>query len=385
MMDSAGRDAYDSGMAGRKDGEMEMRKKEERIGVVHPIAKEYHSYQRKKWLLLMAMAMGVLGISYVSLRSGIAEMDWTAMLQAFQGKGSETLQVVVWNIRLPRITAAVFAGAGLGMAGCIMQNNLRNPLASPSTLGITSASAFGANFAIIVLGGGSMQSAQADAVFIASPYVVALSAFLASLAALFLVMSLSKLRSFAPNVIILAGVAISALFGAATAFLQYFADSHHVAAAVFWTFGNLGRASWSELSLMGALFLGAFAYFLWRSWDYNAMISGDEHAVSLGVDTQKIRMGGMFFSSLLVSTAVSFLGIIGFVGLIAPQITRRIIGNDHRFLIPASALMGSLILLVSDTAARSLFSPVVLPVGVITSFLGAPVFLFILLRDYRRE
>ena len=136
---------------------------------------------------------------------------------------------------------------------------------------------------------------------------------------------------------------------------------------------------------MGALFLGAFAYFLWRSWDYNAMISGDEHAVSLGVDTQKIRMGGMFFSSLLVSTAVSFLGIIGFVGLIAPQITRRIIGNDHRFLIPASALMGSLILLVSDTAARSLFSPVVLPVGVITSFLGAPVFLFILLKDYRRE
>lgn len=349
------------------------------------ITMQYKSYQRQKWLLLLAMLMGVMAAAYISLRSGIAEMDLAAMLQTLQGKGSETLQVVVWNIRLPRITAAVFAGAALGTAGCIMQNNLRNPLASPSTLGITSASAFGANFAIIVLGSGSMQSAQADAVFIASPYVVALSAFIASAAALFFVMALSKIRAFDPNVIILAGVAISALFSAATAFLQYFADSHHVAAAVFWTFGNLGRASWPELTLLGALFLVAFFYFLLRSWDYNAMISGDDNAASLGVDTQKIRMGGMFFSSLLVSTAVSFLGIIGFVGLIAPQITRRLIGNDHRFLIPAAALMGALVLLVSDTAARALFSPVVLPIGVITSFLGAPVFLYILLKDYRQE
>ena len=362
-----------------------MKRESEGKKEVKNITMQYRGYQRQKWLLLAAVLTAVAVTAYISLRSGIAEMNLAALLKALQGEGEETLQIVVWNLRLPRITAAVLAGAALGTAGCIMQNNLRNPLASPSTLGITSASAFGANFAIIVLGSGSMQSAQSDAVFIASPYLVALSAFIASVAALFFVMVLSKLRSFDPNVIILAGVAVSALFSAATAFVQYFADSQHVAAAVFWTFGNLGRASWPELSLLGILFLAAFSYFLFRSWDYNAMISGDDNAASLGVDTQKIRIGGMLFSSLLVSTAVSFLGIIGFVGLIAPQITRRLIGNDHRFLIPAAALMGALILLVSDTAARALFSPVVLPIGVITSFLGAPVFLYILLKDYRQE
>ena len=362
-----------------------MKRESEGKKEVKNITMQYRGYQRQKWLLLAAVLTAVAVTAYISLRSGIAEMNLAALLKALQGEGEETLQIVVWNLRLPRITAAVLAGAALGTAGCIMQNNLRNPLASPSTLGITSASAFGANFAIIVLGSGSMQSAQSDAVFIASPYLVALSDFIASVADLFFVMVLSKLRSFDPNVIILAGVAVSALFSAATAFVQYFADSQHVAAAVFWTFGNLGRASWPELSLLGILFLAAFSYFLFRSWDYNAMISGDDNAASLGVDTQKIRIGGMLFSSLLVSTAVSFVGIIGFVGLIAPQITRRLIGNDHRFLIPAAALMGALILLVSDTAARALFSPVVLPIGVITSFLGAPVFLYILIKDYRQE
>ncbi len=359
--------------------------RKERKEKIYNITAEYRLYQRRKWLVLAAMLMAILAVMYVSLRSGIAEMNLPALLQTLQGKGSETLQIVVWNIRLPRISAAVIAGAALGIAGCIMQNNLKNPLASPSTLGVTSAAAFGANFAIIVLGGGSLQSAQSDAVFIAAPYLVAICAFISSLAAVLLVMTLSRLRAFSPNVIILAGVAMSALFGAATTFLQYFADSHHVAAAVFWTFGNLGRASWPELILLAALFAIAFLYFMARSWDYNAMINGDDSAESLGVNTQRVRMGGMLFASVLVSTAVSFLGIISFVGLIAPQITRRMVGNDHRFLIPASALMGSLILLVSDTAARTWLSPVILPVGVITSFLGAPIFLYILIRDYRQD
>jgi iron complex transport system permease protein len=134
---------------------------------------------------------------------------------------------------------------------------------------------------------------------------------------------------------------------------------------------------------MSMALVAASAYFMFRSWDYNAMINGDDCAKSLGVNTRNVRLGGMFFSSLLVAIAVSFMGIISFIGLISPQIMRRIIGNDHRFLIPGSALFGSLILLVSDTVARTIISPVILPVGVITSFMGAPLFIYILMRDYK--
>lgn len=218
---------------------------------------------------------------------------------------------------------------------------------------------------------------------IVHPYVVTLNAFIFSMIAVFIIMALAKLRMFTPNVIILVGVAISSLFSAGTTFLQYFANEAKLATAVFWTFGNLGRVSWKELGIMSMALVAASAYFMFRSWDYNAMINGDDCAKSLGVNTRNVRLGGMFFSSLLVAIAVSFMGIISFIGLISPQIMRRIIGNDHRFLIPGSALFGSLILLVSDTVARTIISPVILPVGVITSFMGAPLFIYILMRDYK--
>lgn len=349
------------------------------------LTRDYFQYQRKKTGIILILAVLVLASMYLALRSGVAEMTLYNLWETLLGRGSDTLKIVVWTIRLPRITAAVVAGAGLGVSGCIMQNNLKNPLASPSTLGVTSAAAFGANVAIIVLGGGSLQSSQSDSVFIMAPYMVTFCAFVSSMTAIAVILALSKLKAFHPNVMILAGVAISSLFGAGTTFLQYFAESHHVAAAVFWTFGNLGRATWNELSILASLLLISFFYFMLRSWDYNAMIGGEDSAQSLGVNTQRIRLGSMFFASVLISASVSFLGIISFIGLIAPQITRRLVGNDHRFLIPSSALMGALLLLVSDTAARTMLSPIILPVGVITSFLGAPIFLYILIKDYQTK
>jgi len=266
-----------------------------------------------------------------------------------------------------------------------MQNNLRNPLASPSTLGIASAAAFGANMAIIVFGAGSIQSTSSDAVIISNPYMVTVSAFAWSMVATLIILMLAKLRSFSPEAMILAGVALSSLFSAGTILVQYFAQDVQVAAVVFWTFGDLGRASWREVMIMAILIGLAMAYFLSRRWDYNALDSGEETAKGLGVNVERVRLGGMFISSLLTAAAVSFLGIIGFIGLVGPQIMRRIIGGDHRFLIPASALMGSLLLLFSDTMARTIISPVVLPVGAITSFMGAPLFLYLLARGYHRR
>ena len=184
---------------------------------------------------------------------------------------------------------------------------------------------------------------------------------------------------------VLAGVALGSLFTAGTMFLQYFADDVQLAAMVFWTFGDVARAGWNELGVMTTVTGVAALFFMFNAWNYNAVDAGDETALSLGVQVRRVRFLGMLLASLITAVAVAFMGIIGFIGLIAPQMMRRILGVDHRFLIPASAVAGAALLLFADTMARTLISPVVLPVGAITSFFGAPLFLFILAKGYSRR
>ena len=345
------------------------------------LSARYKKFSAKIVLFNMLLLAGIFVMVIVSVNAGSAHLSVPEILKALVHRGAEEAQVIIWKIRLPRILAAIIAGAGLSAAGCIMQNNLRNPLASPSTLGITSAAAFGANVAIIVLGAGSIQSSTADTVYITNPYIVTLSAFICAIGAAIIVIALAKIKGFRADVIVLAGVSVSSLFGAGITFLQFFSHDQKIASAVFWTFGNLARIAWKEMWLLGTVTAVSLVYFMLKSWDYNAFNVGEDSAAGLGVNVKAVRFGGMLFSSVVTATAVSFLGIISFVGLIGPQITRMLIGNDHRYLIPGSALMGALILLCADTVARTIIAPVILPVGVITSFLGAPLFLYILLRE----
>lgn len=345
----------------------------------------YKRYIRKKFLIAAILSIAIIALTIVAINAGSTDLGIYEVLMSILGRGTSASSVVIWRIRLPRIIGAIVAGAGLAVAGCVMQNNLRNPLASPSTLGISNAAAFGANIAIVLLGAGSTRSSAADAVIINNPYMVTIAAFLSSVVAMMVILALAKSKGFSPESIVLAGVALSSLFTAGTTLIQYFADDVQVAAAVFWTFGDLGRVSWKEVIIMTIIIILALIYFMFRRWDYNALDSGEESAQSLGVNVEKVRFGGMLVSSVVTAVTVSFLGIIGFIGLIAPQIVRRVIGGDHRFLIPISALMGSLILLIADTIARTLIAPVILPVGAITSFLGAPLFLYLLLKGEKRR
>ncbi|MDD3653756.1 MAG: iron ABC transporter permease [Desulfotomaculaceae bacterium] len=345
----------------------------------------YQHYTGKKKVIILLMSLLTAILAVLAINSGGMDLNPFQVVMAILGQGNPVSDVVIWNIRLPRVMAGVIAGAGLSVAGCVMQNNLRNPLASPSTLGISNAAAFGANMAIIVFGAGSIQSASTDAVIINNPYIVTITAFMWSIIATMIIILLARFRDFSPEAMILAGVAISSLFSAGIILIQYFAQDTQIAAVVFWTFGDLGRASWREVIIMGILVGLAIIYFMLMRWDYNALDSGEETAKGLGVNVARVRLGGMLVSSLITAAAVSFLGIIGFIGLVGPQIMRRVIGGDHRFLIPASALMGALILLASDIMARTIITPIVLPVGAITSFLGAPLFLYLLARGYKRR
>jgi iron complex transport system permease protein len=339
---------------------------------------------RRKKGIIWGLLLLTLLLALLAINAGAADTQPWQVLRALLRLESVVSNVVVWNIRLPRVIAAIVAGAGLAVAGCVMQTGLRNPLASPFTLGIASAAAFGANLAIVFLGAGTLHSNTHDAVFIANPYTVPLSAFVFSLAAMLSILLLARLRGFSPESVVLAGVAFGSLFAAGTTLIQYFAEDVQVAAMVFWTFGDLGRVSWPEVGILTAVTAVAFIYFLLHRWDYNALESGEDAAQGLGVQVQQIRFRSMLAASLVTAVAVAFMGIIGFIGLIAPQMMRRVIGVDHRFLIPASAASGAALLLLADTLARTLISPVVLPVGAITAFFGAPLFLFILTKGYSR-
>lgn len=336
-------------------------------------------YTGKKTAVIAFLVLLTIILAVMAINAGSAELSPSEIVTTLLGKGSERSQILIWNIRLPRILAAVIAGAGLSVAGCVMQNILRNPLASPFTLGISQGAAFGAALGIVVLGAGTMQSRAADAVIISNPYLVTISAFLCSMAATVVILALAKFVGAKPEAMILAGVALGSLFSAATTIIQYFAQDVQIAAIVFWTFGDLGRVTPGNIILMFALSAAALLYFLLHRWDYNALDSGEENAKGLGVDVEKLRLIGMMLSSLITSVAVAFMGIIGFIGLVAPHIMRRIIGGDHRFLIPGATVMGSLLLLAADTLARTMILPLILPVGALTSFMGAPLFLYLLL------
>jgi len=339
---------------------------------------------KKRWMILGLLALTLL-LAILAINAGAANTNPLQVLRVLLHLESGTSSIVIWNIRLPRVIAGIVAGAGLAVAGCVMQTCLRNPLASPSTLGIANAAAFGANLAIVFFGAGTIHSNTHDAVFISNPYSVTISAFFFSILAMVMILALARTRGFSPESVVLAGVAFGSLFTAGSTLVQYFAEDVQVAAMVFWTFGDLGRVSWKEVAILAALITAMFLFFHFHRWDYNALDSGEDAAKALGVNVDRIRFHSMFAASLITAVAVSFMGIIGFIGLIAPQMMRRILGVDHRFLIPASAVTGAALLLLSDTLARTIISQVVLPVGAITSFFGAPLFLFILAKGHKRR
>jgi iron complex transport system permease protein len=349
------------------------------------IPEDYSRYIGRKLGFVLLVSLAMLTSMVVAVSLGSAEVPILAVIKSFfGGSGSDRFDIIVWNIRLPQAAAAIVAGAGLAISGATMQSILRNPLGSPFTLGISHAAAFGAAFSVMILGSGIMASTNVGAVNITNPYVTTLSAFLFSLAAAGVIMGVSRIRGATPEVMILTGVALGALFTAGTMLLQYFADDVQLAAMVFWTFGDTARASWSELGLIAAVTLVSSVYFMANSWNYNAIDAGDETARGLGVHVQRTRLLGMLVATLLTAVIISFLGIIGFVGLVVPHMVRRCIGSDLRFLLPASIVTGGLLLLVSDTAARLMLAPQVLPVSILTAFMGAPVFIALIIRGARQ-
>lgn len=350
-----------------------------------PISRTYGANLRRKYGLSFCLVFFIFVLALWAIAVGSYDLSVIKILRTLFGIEAGPEQIVVWNIRMPRITAAIVAGCGLGLSGVGTQSLLKNSLASPFTLGISQGAAFGAAFSIVFLGAGGMQQGAlaaggANPFTINSLYAVTLFAFIGAMVATLVILSLARFRNMSPESIILAGVALSSLFTSGTILVQYFATEVEIATVVFWTFGDVARSSWSEIGLLSLVTLFAILYFLFNRWNLNALSAGEEAACALGVNVDGLRLSGMFLASLVAALVTAFHGVIAFLGLLAPHIGRTLVGNDHRLLIPFSCLTGSLLLLAADTIGRILIGSGTLPVGVLTSFMGAPLFLFLLIR-----
>lgn len=336
--------------------------------------------KRKKEAAVLILLLAVILMALVCLFVGSSRMTVGDCLAALFKKGDATGIRIIWNIRIPRVLAAIIAGAGLSVSGLMMQTNLNNPMASPSTLGVSNAAVFGANLSIIAFAGGFLSTGNNLSNFAvgANPYSTSLMAFLFSALSILLILGLCRIRAFSPNVVVLAGIAIGSVWSAATTILQFYATDVGISAAVIWNFGDLGRATYKTDLIMFAVVAFGILVFGLMSWRYNALLSGDAAARSMGINVDLLRFVSLLLASVITAVCVSFLGIIGFVGIICPHVTKKILGQDHRLSLPASALSGSLLLLFSDTLSRSMGNGSALPVGAITSLLGAPFFIAII-------
>ena len=281
---------------------------------------------------------------------------------------------VLLVLRLPRIAMGILAGIGLGVAGTVLQGILRNPLASPTTIGISAAAGLGAALALI-LGVGPA----------GGKYLLIGNAFLFAMIPAAVIFLLARYRRTTPEIMILAGIGLLYIFSALTSLLQYVAADDALRSMVVWLMGDLGRAKWGEIGATFGVMMLCVPLLVYKAWDLNVMAAGDETAQALGIHPERNRLLLMAVASLTTSTIICFTGMIGFIGLVAPHICRIAIGGDHRYLLPASGIFGAAFLLLSDVAARTLLAPVIIPVGIITACAGGPLFLYLILTHKKRH
>ena len=315
-------------------------------------------------LFIASLGLGPTTLSLHGFESSIASLF-----------GSGELHYIVTDLRLPRTAMAALTGFCLGLAGAVLQVVTRNPLASPYTFGVSAAASFGAALAIVM--GAAVTGWLGRVEFYTNPLLLVANSIAFSIASCTAIVALTVLRGFSPGATVLFGISMTFLFTAATSLIECFGTSEQVAAVVFWMFGDLSRASTLSIVATLATLIPLASIATIAGSRFTALLLGDEIAASLGIDVRKLRALGIATASTLVAVPTSMVGAIGFLGLIAPHIARKLVGDECRRLFPASGLAGAALLIAADTASRTIATPIAIPVGVLTSFLGVPLLLYV--------
>ena len=318
-------------------------------------------------LAILATVCMYLDLSWISGGDsyGVSQV-WDTLF----GEGTPASRTIILDMNAPRVAIGIFVGMGLAIAGCAMQAVFRNPLASPYILGLSSGASVGAAASMVF-----------TIPFIPVAIVTPVLAFVSCFATMILVYSMSRIGGVVKTEsLILSGVAVSSLLSAVVSFLT-FISGDRLEGIVFWTMGNLGNAGWSEIAFIAPIIIACSVLLFIQAKGLNAMMLGDVHAMDLGVDVRKTRLFVLILSTAIVAAAVSFVGVIGFVGLVIPHILRILLGPDNRMIMPLSMFAGASFILICDYISR-IAAPAygTLPIGVVTALIGAPVFIYLLIR-----
>ncbi|MBS9429133.1 FecCD family ABC transporter permease [Photorhabdus akhurstii] len=336
--------------------------------------KVHYQYILRRRIVMMVFIVLIIGVSLVlDFTIGPSGLSLSSLWQTLVSPESVDagIRVIVWDIRLPYALMAVVIGLSLGLAGAEMQTILNNPLASPSTLGVAQAAAFGAALAIV---------SDIGIPGVPDQWFISANAFIFALLAALVLDTITRWTRVATSGVVLFGIALVFTFEALVSMMQFIATEDTLQGLVLWTMGSLARATWIKLGVMLLVFTAVFPISMMNSWRLTALRLGEDRAISFGINVHRLRLGTLLRISILAALAVAFVGPIAFVGLIAPHIARMMFGEDHRFYLPASALIGALVLSMASIASKNLIPGVVIPVGIVTALVGVPFFLSIILR-----
>lgn len=337
---------------------------------------DYDRLVRRRLAILAGLCVVLLAGFVADLVTGPSQLSVAEAVRGliFPGELSPPVRVIIWDVRLPQALLAVMVGAALSLAGAEMQTILNNPLASPFTLGVSSAASLGAALAI-VLGIGLPG--------IANSWIVSGNAFLFAFGSVLLLQALSRLRGTGPETLVLFGIAMVFTFNALVALIQFVATQEALQQLVFWSMGSLTRGNWEKLAVLFFVLVLVTPTAMWSAWKMTALRLGEDRARSFGVDVTRLRFVSLLRVSLLAATSVAFVGTIGFIGLVGPHIARLLVGEDHRFFLPASMAAGAAVMSLSSVASKVIVPGAVMPVGIVTALIGVPFFVALIF--LRRE
>ena len=353
---------------------------------------KYSASVRKKLILILVLLFMSVSLMMLGMCLGSVDIPFVDLVRVFLHpifpdfvqQPSETYYAdFIYKGRMPRMFMILLTGFSLGMAGMVMQGLLRNPLVSPFTLGVSTAASFGA--ALSILFGSFLFGALAgtnatvgDITFYFDDLSAVLFAFVMAMLSMALILGLTKGKEVSRSTVILAGVVISYLFQAGIMATKYFSDDDQLREITLWIMGNFSGSSWSSIIILTPIVIICGIYLMNMALKINAMSAGDDVATSLGVDVIALRRNGLIVCTLVTASCLSFTGVVGLIGLMSPHICRMIIGNDSRYLLPASGLMGVVILLISDLFCRMIIRPGELPVGIVLYIVGGVFFVWMI-------
>lgn len=340
------------------------------------VAARYDASVRKRVIITAALFVIALAAFLLDLVTGPSDITtrqvWDALI--YSSNASHSALSIVWQVRLPQASLALLVGMALSLAGAEMQTILNNPLASPFTLGVSSAAAFGAALAIVV--GAALPG-------IPQNWIVPANAFVFAAASVILLQIVARIRDSGIDALVLCGIALFFTFNALTALLQFVASQQALQQLVFWIMGSLARADWPKVQVLAAVVAIIAPLSFASSWQLTVLRLGEDRARSAGINVGRLRFMSLLRVSLLTAAAMAFVGTIGFVGLAGPHIARLLLGEDHRFFLPASAMTGAAIMALASIASKAIMPGVLIPIGIVTALIGLPVFFSLILRPRR--